>query len=308
MLYKEIYTLRKLEVQDLPAVKDLFWKVFQKKVSIEYLKNKYNTSYLGVEYICSIAFYKEKPVAFYGAIPQKFTSKKESFYVAHACDSFTLKEYQGQGLHYNLALIAYEIMKSHAIKFVYAFHSENTYYSTKKLDWKEYVNLHRYHLFIKTVPLAKVLNKIGYNSFYSLFYSKKISTEGLSQLNISDTALFHQKFDTEFITYKNKMTNHFFIKIDNCIFWIKIEAIMHVGIFKAPSASTLFKALKKIKRKAFILGINEILFQVHPDTLMSEQLNTHITAKASWLVGYLLFDTTVLIDNFRFNYSNLDTY
>ncbi len=308
MLYKNKYVIKRLEEQDFPAVKELFWKVFRKKVSITYLKNKYNSNYTSISFISTIAYLGSIPVAFYGAIPQIFSNHNSEIFVAHACDSYTLQDHQGLGLHYQLAKFSYDIMKQYDIKFVYAFHSENTYYSTKKLLWEEYLNLNRFHISIKTFPLAKILNKIGGNSFYSLFYSKKIFPEKISKLNATDSSLFHQKFDLSLISYKNGIKEHYFIEIENCIFWVKIEAIMHVGLFHAPSESMLMKAITKIKRKAFLLGINEILFQLHPKSSMTQYIEKYITPKSSWLVGYLLFDNTICIDNFRFNYSNLDTY
>ena len=83
MLYKEIYRLKRVDNNDFPAIKELFWKVFKKKVSLHYLENKYDTSYLGIKYICSIAYYDDIPVAFYGALPQKFTNNEREIFVAH---------------------------------------------------------------------------------------------------------------------------------------------------------------------------------------------------------------------------------
>lgn len=80
-------------------------------MSLTYLKNKYNTTYVGVEFICSIAYHNKTPVAFYGAIPQKFSNSDSTLLVAHACDSFTIKKYQGQCIHYQLVKLSYRSMK-----------------------------------------------------------------------------------------------------------------------------------------------------------------------------------------------------
>ena len=77
MLYKNTYRLKQVDDSDLPAIKSLFLKVFNKKVSLKYVKNKYNTSYLGIKYICTIAYHNITPVAFYGAIPQEFKNKNK---------------------------------------------------------------------------------------------------------------------------------------------------------------------------------------------------------------------------------------
>ncbi|WP_299887512.1 GNAT family N-acetyltransferase [uncultured Lacinutrix sp.] len=308
MLYKEIYRLKQLDKNDFPAVKELFWKVFKKKVSLKYLENKYDTSYLGIKYICSIAYVDKVPVAFYGAIPQKFANNDTYLYVAHACDSYTLAEHQRKGLHYQLAKLAYEIMIENDIKYVYAFHSENTYRSTKKLGWKEHEHLQRFHIKINTIPIAKVLNKLGYNSIYDIFFNKKITQTNLEKLNSEHKEKYRQVLTKEFINYKNSFKSHYCIEIENCVFWVKIQAIMHIGLFYAPSDIELKNAIQKLKRKASFLGITEFLFQVDASSVMAKQLQTITKPKESWLAGYLDFDPKINLKDFIFTYSDLDTY
>lgn len=308
MLYKEIYRLKRVDNNDFPAIKELFWKVFKKKVTLKYLQNKYNTSYLGVKYICSIAYCDEIPVAFYGAIPQKFKNNKGEVYVAHACDSYTLPNHQRKGLHYELAKLAYEIMKENDMKYVYAFHSENTYYSTKKLGWKEHEHLQRFHIKINTLPIGKILNKLRWTNLYDVFFKQKVSQEAIEKLTSEHQDKFRLKFDRDFITYKNSFKNHYCVELEGCVFWLKIQAIIHVGQFYAPSEIELQKAIKKLKRKAFFLGITEFLFQVNANSIMSKQLQSITQPKESWLVGYLDFDPEIDLKDFIFTYSDLDTF
>jgi GNAT superfamily N-acetyltransferase len=308
IVYKDTYQLKRVDNNDFPAIKELFWKVFKKKVTLTYLQNKYNTSYLGVNYICSIAYCDDIPVAFYGAIPQKFKNNKEEIYVAHACDSYTLPNHQRKGLHYELAKLAYEIMKEHDMKYVYAFHSENTYYSTKKLGWKEHENLQRFHVKVNTLPVGKVLNKLRWTNLYNVFFNQNVSQKAIDKLTSEHKEKFRLKFTKDFIEYKNSFKSHYCIEIDECVFWVKIQAIMHVGKFYAPSAEALQKALKKLKRKAFFLGITELLFQVDQHSIMATQLQTVVQPKESWLVGYLDFDPQIDLKEFIFTYSDLDTF
>ncbi|MHA7057574.1 GNAT family N-acetyltransferase [Aquimarina sp. M1] len=308
MLYKEIYRLKRVDNDDFPAIKELFWKVFRKKVSLQYLQNKYDTSYLGIKYICSIAYHGDTPVAFYGAIPQKFSSNHSEVFVAQGIDSSTLQSFQGQGLHYQLAKFSYDIMKQKGIKFVYSFLNENSYYSTKKLLWKEYIHLQRFHIKVRTVPIARVLNKLACNHFYSVFFKKNILKKDIKLLRTYHSDKFQQNFDHSFIDYKNRYQSHYCIKLEGCIFWLKIQAIIHVGRFYAPSEIALQKAIKKLKQKAFFLGVSELLFQVHPESIMASQLKTIVTPKESWLVGYLDFDPEIDLNDFKFTYSDLDTF
>ena len=308
MIFKEIYRLKRVDNNDFPAIKELFWKVFKKKVSLSYLQNKYNTSYLGVKYICSIAYHNEIPVAFYGAIPQKFKNKDSEIFVAHACDSYTLPAHQRKGLHYELAKFAYVIMKENNMKYVYAFHSENTYYSTKKLGWKEHKRMQRFHIKVPTIPVGKVLNKLHATNIYDAFFTQNVSQEAIKKLTTNHKEKFQLQVTKDFINYKNSFKNHYCVAIEGCVFWLKIQAIIHVGQFYAPSEKALQKAIKKLKQKAFFLGITELLFQVDSDSNMAKQLQTITQPQESWLVGYLDFDPKINLKDFIFTYSDLDTF
>lgn len=308
MVYKEIYRLKRVDNNDFPAIKELFWKVFKKKVTLHYLQNKYNTSYVGVNYICSIAYCDEIPVAFYGAIPQKFKTNNREMYVAHACDSYTLPNHQRQGLHNALATFAYAIMKENNMKYVYAFHSENTYRSTKKLGWKEHERLQRFHVKVNTLPIGKMINKFRWNHIYDVFFKQKVSKEAMEKLNFDHKEKYQIPFTNDFIEYKNSFKSHQCVELEGCVFWFKFQAIIHVGKFYAPSAEALQKAIKKLKRKAFFLGITEFLFQVDANSIMAKQLQTITQPQESWLVGYLDFDPEIDLKDFIFTYSDLDTF
>ncbi|QHI38123.1 hypothetical protein IMCC3317_35090 [Kordia antarctica] len=308
MIYKEIYRLKRVDNNDFPAIKELFWKVFKKKVSLQYLQNKYNTSYLGINYICSIAYCDKIPVAFYGAIPQKFKNNEREIYIAHSSDTSTLPNHQRKGLQNALAKFAYEIMKENDIKCICGFHSENSYRSTKKLGWKEHERMQRFHVKVPTFPLAKVLNKFRWNNFYDLFFKKKFSQDAIDKLTSEHKEKYRMKFTNDFVAYKNSFKSHYCIEIDDCVFWVKIQAIIHVGLFYAPSAEALQKAIKKLQRKAFFLGITEFLFQVDATSTMAKQLQTIVQPKESWLVGFLDFDPEIDLKDFIFTYSDLDTF
>lgn len=301
------FTYKRLDDHCIKDVQYLFLKVFNKKKSATYIKNKYNTTYLGIKNICFIAYHNSMPVAFYGAIPQKFATHSSSILVAHACDSFTLPEYQKKGLHYNLALKSYELMKSEGIQFVYAYHSENTYFSTKKLNWLEHKKMERFHLKISTIPLAKIVKKTHLHSFYKKICDLSFNRFLSPNKYLLSTNTYKQIYNEDYIRYKNGFNTHYLIELNKCIFWIKVDAVLHVGFFSSNSEEEFKKAIKKLKKIASLLGINEILFQVLADSKEHHLLSKITEAKPSWLIGYLPFES-INIDNFEFNYADLDTF
>lgn len=301
------FIYKRLSEENLKDLQYLFLNVFNKKKTINYLKNKYNTSYLGIKNICFLAYHNNKPIAFYGAIPQKFTSSSSTIFVAHACDSFTLKEYQNKGLHYNLALKSYELMRAEGIKMVYAYHSENTYHSTKKLDWLEHKKMQRFHFKTVTFPIAKIAKKTYFDSLYQKICENYLRRFESLNPRTDYSNKFKQNYNRDFIVYKNSFNHHFFIELHDCNFWIKIDSILHVGHFSSKSDQNFKLALKKLKKIATVLGINEILFQVVIDSQEYEILSKIKTTKPSWLIGYLPFES-IHIEDFEFNYADLDTF
>lgn len=304
------YSYYQFEEKHIKDAQYIFKNAFNFLVSEDFIKNKYNTSHLGIESISTIAFDKDKPIAFYGAIPQMFTNGKQEILIAHACDSYTLPEYQKKGLHYNLALKSYQLMQQNNIKMVYAFHSENTFYSTKKLNWKEYKNLIRFHIKTSNIPRSKIYNKLGFNNITHAKALKVLQPYIIKKAknSFSKTDFFHQKYNSEFYNYKNGFNNHFLVKLDGCTFYLKLNSIVNVGFFDFDTEENFKTGVEKLKALISKIGFNEMLFQVDSHSNQHNILLKTLKPSPSWLLGYLPFDEMIDITEFRFNFTDLDTF
>ena len=300
----------KFERQHIKDAQSIFWKSFKYKVSEEFIYNKYNTSFLNTDSVSTIAYDQHTPVAFYGAIPQLFKNHETSFLMAHACDSYTIPTYQKKGLHYQLALKSYDLMHHQHIKMVYAFHSENTFHSTKKLQWKEHHHMIRFHIKTNRLPIAKGLLRLG--------LKKSISSKALAIFApyiiehyanpFSTSSLSHQNYDQLFFKYKESFNKHFLIEINHCVFYLKLNTMVNVGFFDFDTEQNLVIALEKLKELINRLGMNEILFQVDPSSKQYKVLSRIEKGLPSWLIGYLPFENNLDLDSFGFNFSDLDTF
>ncbi|PHR49663.1 MAG: hypothetical protein COA32_00610 [Fluviicola sp.] len=299
------FSFYQLEEDHFKDVQYLIKAVFGKQVSIQHLKNKYK-DYLNLGYISAIAYDDKQPIGFYGAIPQEFLHNGQKIIVAHACDSYTLKEYQGKGVHYNLAKTAYTIMKDKQVRFVYAFHSDNTYHSTKKLDWKERERIARFHVNINTFPFAKVYKRLKLKKQLQSKTTKVLRPYKINKMEYKSN-LSHQVFNPTFFEYKENLHSHHLIEIEECVFYIKIDSIMQVGFFTFKNYEKLKIAIDKLKEIGQNIGVNEILFQVSENSVMYSGLKEFITPKSSWIIGYLTF-LDIDMSHFEFTYANLDTF
>ena len=308
------YTFPRLEDKRIPHVKYLFKEVFNKKVTQNYLWAKYDTSYLGAKHLCYLAYHDDEPIAFYGAIPQRFRTRGQEFLAVHTCDSFTMAAYQRQGLHRDLALKSYDLMKEHGVKFVYAFHSENTFHSCKKLGWDEGKRMRGYYLITGAFPMGQMMFKVGLQKSVihkadRLFHRYQIEKHEFTNSQAGEEGMWHD-YQRSFFMYKSYSPNYLldFIGVK---FWIKVAgAAIWVGDVSFGNREHFFQghhALAKFGKK---LGIPKILYQVRVGTPLDAALRTVEPDPGfeSWRVGYLAFDESLDMSQLNVNFGDLDTF
>lgn len=304
------FTFKQYSNKYVEDLQHIFLVSFGKKMSKEYLMAKYDTSLFGFNPIATIAYEKQKPVAFYGAIPQIFKQNDSRFNVAHACDSFTDPNYHRRGLHHNLALKSYELMAKQDIKMVYAYHSENTFRSTKKLGWKEHITMGRFHVKNNGFPFGKVYDKLMPKQQRAKALTKKVKEQQvpLTYLPYINKRRAQQDYTSHFLNYKNSFNPHFILELNECVFYLKFDVVIMVGYMFYESAENLKLGLARLKKLQKSLGYNETLFQLDSSTNQYKDLKSIIPPLPSWKVGYLAFDSELKIEDFIFNYADLDTF
>lgn len=299
------FSFYQLEEDRFKDVQYLIKAVFGKRVSIQHLKNKYK-DYLNLGYISTIAYDDKQPIGFYGVIPQEFFHSGQKIIVAQACDSSTLKDYQGKGVHFNLAKLSYEIMEAKKVQAVYAFLNENSYYGSKKLGWNLNREMARFHLSLNTFPFAKVYKKLKLKKQLQSKTEQVLEPYKKNKIEYKSN-LSHQMYNPTFFENKERLYPHHLIEVEGCVFYIKIDAIMQVGFFTFDNYEKLGLAINKLKIIGQNIGVNEILFQVSENSNMYKGLKEFITPKPSWIIGYLAFHD-IDLSNFEFTYANLDTF
>lgn len=249
-------------------------------------------------------------MGFYGAIPQKFYNGMEDISVVHTCDSITIKEYRKKGIHYALANLAYENMKTQNIQFIYAFHSENTFHSTKKLNWQVRYRLVRFHIKTGTIPVSKILNRLQFGSINKIITDQIFAPYRIqpNQWPLMKDNLYRQKISAPLINYKENISSHYLIQLGDCTFWIKLVSILQVGALYAPSFKSFQLAISKLRKLCQSVGIPEIIFHMDPNDPNTDYLKKISTQLPSWRVGYLKFNDSVNLDDFCFEACNLDTF
>ena len=311
MAEKAPYRTERLDCSNLKDVQFLYKEIFGKRISLEDLTKKYDTGYTGIKHVTFLAYDGKKPIAFYGALPQRMNYNGESILAVHTCDSLTLPSYQRQGLHKMLALKAYDLMRKEGVRFVYAFHSENTFYSCKKLDWELAYSMRGFAVKAGNFPVAKAVRKFRplvtlYDNYVRFVLRPfQVASDQFENSNASESLC--QDYSAAFFDYKS-YTNNLVIELGNVKFWLNITSRISVGDVTFETESDLLKGIEKLRKLTSKLGLNEILFQTTPGSKLEKMLSKHFPSFESWRVGYYLLDEALEIDQLRVNYGDLDTF
>lgn len=308
------YEIKPLSNETISDLKMLYQAVFGNSYTEKQILEKYDTDYLGKKYFGHIAYHNNKPVAFYGAIPIQMKYKNELELAAQYCDAMTVKNHEGKGLFTKLSQLTDVKLQSEGFKFVWGFPNQNSEYGCfHKLNWTYKENMEGFRFQIRTFPLEKILKKTKIlSNWYAKFVQQQFSKYEVAN-SISGSVFSNENYvsvnrNQEYYVYKS-FRNNFCIKINETLFWIKIQHGLLVGDVEITSAENFDLALKKLKQIACSIGVTEIIFQASPNTLLAEVLQSRTNLQfESWKVGYKNFDSNFPLENLKFTFGDLDTF
>lgn len=306
------FRIERLTDERLSDVQRLMREVLRTKLSLEQVRIKYATQHTGHQYLSSIAYDGDRPIAFYGTIPQVFTDGQGGTFVGcHVSDSMTLPDYQGKGLHQQLALTAYAWMREEGVKVVYGFHSENTFHSCKKLDWEVWGRLHGFLIDAGGMPFAKVLRRLSPLRAWHFRRVKAVLDRYAfpnSKFENSNQALGPAvEYSPAFFDSKAFRRN-FWVEIDGVRFWLSVEAVIRVGDVHFADNAQFWRAMDALKAVCRRLGYQQILFQTDPGSRLHAALSERESGFESWRVGYLELLPGIDFRQYKPNYGDQDSF
>ncbi len=308
---KTDFKIERLTESRLSDVQWLIKKVYQTNISLEKLRHKYRTSvYLPHEYVCMMAYVDEQIIGFYGVIPMQFEGKNETFFLGQTCDSFTHPDYQGKGVHYQLAKASYELLEKAGFKGVYAFHSDNTFHSCKKLGWSEWPRFLRAHKKISvSLPWFKLFSKYTVLSTLKKRNVKRALSD-VKQVNdfknpAKEVNLSGAVYSSDFVKYKNRF-DCFLIQLGTCHLWLKLDSVVHVTAISHINDRNFEEVMTGLESLARRLKTNEIIFQIYPSHPAFKLLENRLEWLESFRIGYFPFGEHVF-GEVHHNYIDMDS-
>lgn len=307
-------SIKRLSKERIKDVQYIIKKVFKKNLTLAFLDHKFNTKqYCDFEYLCCLAYHNDKPIGFYGATPYIFSDLNEQKLLVQTHDTFVLKEFQGKGVHKKLAEASIELMKKAGAVAAFAFHSEATYHSYKKIGWLDGYELNRVHLYNdKKFPSFKLYSKY---SFLNSIKTKKINNVLKDYNTINNFKNDYQEpkqhsviYDQKYIDFKTKF-NTKIIEINNCKIWVKFQSILTIGGFDGLNEKNFHLIMNELKTLAKKVGTNEVLIPYNPNASYAKLfLKNKIEVKKSFHLGYLPLSSNINFNDYLINYSEFDTF
>jgi hypothetical protein len=314
---EQSYQIHRLSKERLHDLYRLFknskrW-FFQK--SYKFFKEKYNTSYTGIEYVGFIAYdLNGDPAAFYGIIPMIGNYNGESILIGQSADTLTHPNHQKKGLFIYLANRTYILAKEEGVKFLYGLPNSNSYPGfIKKLAWNHQDDIFIYSIRIKQFPIAKVfklshITNVLFEYYVQvltlLFWKNKMFffNEIVKKVHFGYIQVF---YDKKYLEYKKNGGNFYVLKFsESSEMFIKVNGKLKIG-FINDSLDFDFKLFKKLKLFAFFCGCNEIEYKSNFSNELSDKFFNR--RKGSEVITKSLVND---LDDFKLkiNYFDFDTF
>ncbi len=286
---------------------------FQK--SYKYFKEKYNTSYTGVEYVGYLAYdLNGDPAAFYGVIPMIGKYKGESILIGQSADTLTHPNHQKKGLFVYLANKTYKLAKEEGVKFLYGLPNSNSYPGfIKKLDWKHQDDIYIHSISINQFPFAKIfqLTKVS-NYFFKfyidlltlIFWRKQINFLNLIKENENNFSI-RILYDEIYFGNKKYGGDSKILKVsETSTMLIKVKSKLKIGVL-SHNINLDSRLIVKLKLFAFFCGCNEIEFK---SNYSNEFANNFFNSRKGSEVIVKSLDNDFDDCKVKINYFDFDTF
>ena len=268
MSISEEYRIEAFGLHHFPAMNILFASAFNLILDEPSFIKRFNTQSLGAAVVGFIAFHKATnvPAAYYGVFPVKVLMDGKIILTAQSGDTMTHAAHRKKGLFIFLAQQTIKACSKKGFSFIFGQPNESSRHGfLKNLGFHALDNVVRWDLklSIKTFPLPKLLMPRRKQLYLS--YAKKVLKKWMVSPPKGFLNPLQQKGmiilrDENYLDYKQD-PQKFFIKINGVFIWIKLTDVFWIGDFSNYEmvAKSLLKRLKKL---AFWLGYNTIVFNV----------------------------------------------
>lgn len=283
---------------------------FNTNHSLDTFKQKFAGKFYGLLPVASIAYFKDKPIGFYGVVIQKFVDGALTFFVGHTCDYITLKDYRKKGIHAALSDYSDRLMQEQGFKFKYSFDNNLSQAANTQLGWISHSKLKVLEIELLKYPLAKALGRARYILNNGRLI-KRLNQKFEEQENLENPYIGlgfkGQSYLNEYEKH-HTYTNTIRIKVGESQFRIKLDNVAYVACFKSNNPKTFNKDVDTLSHELKNLGIQKLIFQVQKNSFQEALLENRGEFKEGFRISIIKFNYSGNFDDFRFNFGDFDTF
>lgn len=309
------YSIEKLAPSHYPLLRQLYRNAFGQSVSLEEIRQRFDTEKLGSPVIGFIAIHRPTNIAaaYYGVFPLKARIGGRVIQAAQSGDTMTHDDHRRKGFFVKLAQLTYDECRKAGISILIGQPNEYSYHGlVNSLGWKQLDEVVRWDLKLKfkNLPLGKIVRRYPFlHKFYltnaRVFLKKRLVDDIHSFNNPLVTEYGKIERDEDYLAYKDTI-DKFLIKIEDTILWIRLTDIFWIGDFH-DYATLRPSVLKKIKQLAFTLGYNTISLNLNKSIPLPEALRS-FKRNSSQASCFLYLDKSFDNQNFVLTAADSDTW
>ncbi len=307
------YTIERLSKNNLCDLNKLHGAIYKKHHPEGYFEKKYDTAYLGVEYIGYIAYDRQRiPIAYYGVIPCFIRYNEQLYLGAQSVDTMTHPKYRFKSLFVQLANLTYDLAIEEGISFIFGFPNQNSLHVfLVKLKWQMTEMMDCYVIPVGIIPAEGIARNLPFTKNLYKKYQQYILKDYLVDAKGVKNSAFRDNFaglnrNAHYLEYRTYHDTQV-IKVGNALLWINIRNGMMIGDIDC-EITDFDDAMEKLHKLALKLGLQRIQFHTSHQTQLSTLFAERYEARPSFYVLFKNLGSTIPLDKIKFTFADIDVF
>ena len=286
-------------------------RCFGKRISLEQVRAKYDTSRFGAADIGYLAMTGDGvPAAYYGVFPIRVKFDQGVHLAAQSGDTMTDPAHQKRGLFIRLANITYALAKQNGVQFIFGFPNANSLPGfERKLGWSFAGELQEFKFLTGAFPLCEAAERWpALRPLHSAWVSfRKGDVRAITNEEHGgalDASVIHDRI---FFDYKQGL-GAFWVERGGIRFLVHPNVHLYIGeiLMDDPTLEAdLARHIKALGRRFLCRQAICTVSTGHP---MFNVLSGLTVARPGLKIGYLDLGSGLPLDKMSYSRSDLDTF
>lgn len=311
----EGYRFERLTASNLGDLAVIYASAFGKETSVDYLRQKFDTSAFGHAHVGFLAYAEGGgPAGFYGVFPCMVSYNGRSYLCAQSGHTMTHRDHQGKGLFTTLAQRTYDLCRELGIHLVFGFPNRNSYPGfVRKLDWEHVNDLHAYVVRVRTLPWVRLKTMLKLPASIHRAWCNTVlglcSKGGPFTNSVLEHGVAGVDRSPEFFAYKAYEPS-LVIRLHGIDVWVKVnDDFLLIGDLARCDTQTFAKVIGSLKRLAASMGLHHLRYHCTEGACFQAffaEIGREM--ETSYPVGGINFTNVIPLDRLHFTMADNDGF